>query len=152
MAFAPLHPGDDVSPANALRVIDGLRARTLPEKEWTHGAHLTAAVMLLDDVGLDEALATMPDMIRRYNESQGGKNTDTEGYHHTITVFYLYVIDDYCAGLRNLAPYDRATSLLRSPHAERDYALTFYTKELLFSVDARREFLAPDIKPFPGQP
>ena len=29
--------------------------------------------------------ATCPDLIRRYNESVGGVNSDTEGYHETIT-------------------------------------------------------------------
>ena len=151
MSVPPLHPGDTVAANHAARIIDGLRERTLPKPEWTHGAHLVAAVMLLDKAGYDGALAAMPDMIRRYNEATGVDNTDTEGYHHTITVFYLCVIDDFCRRLR-IAPHERATALLSSPLADRAFPLQFYSREMLFSVEARRGFVAPDLKAFPRQP
>ena len=32
----------------------------------------------------------LPDIIRRYNESVGGVNSDTEGYHETITRVFLH--------------------------------------------------------------
>ena len=31
----------------------------------------------------------LPDLIRRYNESVGGVNSDTEGYHETITQVFI---------------------------------------------------------------
>src|SRR5215212_6139761 len=68
---------------------EGLLARTLPRGEWTHEAHLAATTYLLlkrPDVDLDKQL---PDIIRRYNESVGGVNSDTEGYHETITRVFL---------------------------------------------------------------
>ena len=151
MSFPPLHPGDAVAADHLAHIIGGLRNRTLPKAEWTHGAHLTAAVALLNETGLDGALAAMPDMIRRYNEATGVNNTDTEGYHHTITVFYLQVIDDFRRSVHKKTPHEQATALLASPSAARDYALQFYSRELLFSVDARRNYCAPDIKPYPGQ-
>ncbi len=151
MPYPPLHPGDAVAANHALRIVNGLRERTLPKPEWTHGAHLVAAVMLLDEAGYEGALAVMPDMIRRYNEATGVNNTDTEGYHHTITVFYLCVVDEFCRGL-HMAPHERATALLASPLADRAYPLQFYSREVLFSVEARRGFIAPDLNAFPGQP
>lgn len=152
MSFPPLHPGDAVSANHVAHIIAGLKARTLAKTEWTHGAHLVAAVALLDEVGLDGALRAMPDMIRRYNETAGGQNTDTEGYHHTITVFYLHVINDFVAQHHRAPVHDRASALLGSVLAARDYALSFYSKELLFSAVARRDYVPPDLKPFPGQP
>ncbi len=152
MLYPPLHPGAVVSADHATHIITGLRNRTLPKSEWTHGAHLTAAVALLDEDSLAGALAVMPDMIRQYNEATGVNNTDTEGYHQTITVFYLHVIDDFCRRRPETTVHDRASALLASPLAARDFALQFYSKELLFSVDARRNYIAPDVGPFPGQP
>ena len=58
--------------------------------EWTHEAHLAATTYLLlrrPDMDLDEEL---PDIIRRYNESVGGVNSDSEGYHETITRVFLH--------------------------------------------------------------
>ncbi|WP_394993495.1 hypothetical protein [Emticicia sp.] len=37
----------------------------------------------------DEALAQMQVGIRTYNEASGGTNTDSSGYHETITVFWI---------------------------------------------------------------
>ena len=65
-------------------------ARTLPRAEWTHEAHLAATTYLLlrrPDIDLDTEL---PGIIRRYNESVGGVNSDTEGYHETITRVFLH--------------------------------------------------------------
>lgn len=152
MTFLPLHPGDAVAADHPAHIIAGLRSRTLSKQEWTHGAHLVAAVALLAERGLRGAMATMPEIIRRYNEATGVENTDTNGYHHTITVFYLHLIDNFVAQRREMAVHEQSSALLRSDLAARDYAFKFYSKGLLFSVDARRGYIAPDINPFPGQP
>jgi hypothetical protein len=146
MPFPPLHAGSVVTADHATHILNGLKARTLPKPEWTHGAHLTAGVMLLDEVGLDGALAAMPDMIRSYNEATGVQNTDSDGYHHTITVFYLAVINDFCAERLDAPPHNRATSLLASPLARKNYPLEYYSKDRLFSVEARRDLVPPDLK------
>ena len=74
-------PADDA----IARIGEGLLARTLPRADWTHEAHLAATTYLLTrrpDIDLDNEL---PGIIRRYNESVGGVNNDTQGYHETIT-------------------------------------------------------------------
>ncbi len=68
---------------------EGLLACTATREEWTHEAHLAATTYLLlcrPDIDLDVEL---PDIIRRFNESVGGVNSDTEGYHETITRCFL---------------------------------------------------------------
>lgn len=52
---------------------------------WTHAAHFAATLWLLKckpEIMLEEE---MPVYIRAYNEAIGGANTDTSGYHETIT-------------------------------------------------------------------
>ncbi|HVH48870.1 MAG TPA: hypothetical protein VM760_03185, partial [Sphingomicrobium sp.] len=76
--------------ADVIHVGEGLLARTLPREEWTHEAHLAATIYLLTrrpDIALDTEL---PGIIRRYNESVGGVNSDSEGYHETITRSFLH--------------------------------------------------------------
>jgi hypothetical protein len=73
-------------------------ALTLPREEWTHEAHLAATTGLLlrrPDIHVDKEL---PGIIRRFNESVGGVNSDSEGYHETITRVFLEVCD--CSSLR----------------------------------------------------
>jgi len=66
------------SDADVVRVGEGLLAADLPRAEWTHEAHLGATAYLLlrhPEVDLD---AELPGLIRRYNESVGGVNSDSE--------------------------------------------------------------------------
>src|SRR5579871_6474589 len=63
----------------------GLMARTLPKVEWTHRAHFASALWLMETSADGEAQRLLPDLIRAYNEATGTANTDTSGYHETIT-------------------------------------------------------------------
>ena len=67
-------------------IADKLVARTLPHADWTHAAHWAAAFWLLTT---RDAYTDMPGIIRAYNTSVGTPNSDTEGYHETITVASL---------------------------------------------------------------
>ena len=60
-------------------------ARTLPKAEWTHEAHLSTCAWLILERPEIVPERDLPDLIRRYNESVGGVNSDSEGYHETIT-------------------------------------------------------------------
>ncbi len=145
--FKPLHPGDIVSAVMVKRISDGLRDCTLPKPEWTHGAHLTAGAALLEVHGIDGAKMKMPAIIRAYNEATGVPNTDDEGYHHTITLFYLRKIDEFMKSQPDAPLHIRITNLLAAPLAERPYPLNYYSKALLFSVEARRNWVEPDLNP-----
>jgi hypothetical protein len=61
----------------------------LPRDHWTHEAHVRMAWLYLREMRLEEVIATVRGGIRRYNASHG----NTEGYHETITVAYLVLID-----------------------------------------------------------
>jgi hypothetical protein len=129
---------------------EGLLARTLPREEWTHEAHLAATTYLLlkrPDVDVDKQL---PDLIRKYNESVGGVNSDTEGYHETITRVFLRGVRIFLAEADLREPlYELVNELLLSPMGRRDWPLRFYSPQRLFSVEARRKWVRPDIASIP---
>ena len=144
------HPRLFHSDAEIARIGDGLVARTLPRPEWTHEAHLAATTYLLlrrTDIDLDKQL---PGLIRRYNESAGGVNSDSEGYHETITRVFLHGVRLFLSEADTSEPlHELVNELLLSPMGRRDWPLRFYSPERLFSVEARREFVAPDIAALP---
>ena len=129
---------------------DGLLARTLPGEEWTHEAHLAATTYLVlkrPEIDLD---AELPGIIRGYNESVGGVNSDTEGYHDTITRAYLRGIRLFLEEADVSAPvHELVNELLMSPMGRRDWPLRFWSKERLMSVEARRGWVEPDLTPMP---
>ena len=138
------------SPAAVARVGEGLIARTLPRPEWTHEAHLAATTYLLlkhPEIDLDAAL---PGLIRAYNESVGGVNSDSEGYHDTITRAYLHGVRLFLSEADRTASIDGLVNdLLHSPMGQRDWPLRFWSKERLISVAARRGWVEPDLAVLP---
>ena len=129
---------------------EGLLARTLKREEWTHEAHLAATTYLLlkrPDIDLDKML---PDIIRKYNESVGGVNSDSEGYHETITRVFLRGVRLFLAEADLKQPlHELVNELLLSPMGRRDWPLRFYSPQRLFSVEARREWIPPDLRSIP---
>jgi len=129
---------------------DGLVARTITKEEWTHEAHLGATTYLLlkrPDIDLDREL---PGIIRRFNESVGGVNSDTEGYHETITRAYLRGIRLFLEEADLTRPlHELVNELLLSPMGRRDWPLRFWSKERLLSVEARRHYVEPDLAVLP---
>jgi hypothetical protein len=137
--------------ADVARLGDGLIACDLLRADWTHEAHLAATTYLLlerRDMDLD---AQLPGLIRRFNESVGGVNSDSEGYHETITHLFLRGVRLFLAEAGAGEPlYGLVNRLLLSPMGARDWPLRFYSPRLLFSAEARRSFVAPDVAPLPS--
>lgn len=129
---------------------EGLLACTLPREAWTHEAHLAATTYLVlrrPDIDLDEEL---PGIIRRFNESVGGVNSDTEGYHETITRAFLHGVRLFLEEADAAKPlHELVNELLVSPMGRRDWPLGFYSRERLFSVEARLSHVPPDRSALP---
>lgn len=127
---------------------EGLLACTLPKERWTHEAHFAATAWLMrchPEIDLPQKL---PSIIARYNEAVGGQNTDTAGYHETLTQFYIRVVRAFLAsrpGGEDLLA--TVNALVTSPLAQRGYPLSFWSRERLFSVPARRHWIEPDLTP-----
>ena len=136
--------------AEIVRIGEGLLDRTLPRPDWTHEAHLATTTYLLTrrpDIDIDQQL---PGLIRRYNESVGGVNSDSEGYHETITRVFLHGVRMFLAEADLDEPlHELVNELLLSPMGRRDWPLRFYSAERLFSVEARRKFIPPDLAALP---
>ena len=73
-------------------------------------------------------------------------NDDASGYHDTITRAFLAGVRAQLATRDADEPLvDCVDALLKSPTGLRDWPLRFHSRALLFSVAARRGFVAPDL-------
>lgn len=137
--------------ADVRAIASAILAGTYPYANWTHGAHcLFTAALLRTRPDLDLP-RDMPGLIRAYNTAVGIPNTDTEGYHETLTQFHVREIARVLAILpaaTDLAGAVRA--VLASPVGQREHVFGFYSRERLFSVAARRGWVEPDLKPLPS--
>ncbi|MBB4097670.1 hypothetical protein [Sphingomonas kyeonggiensis] len=135
--------------AEIVHLGEGLLACSLAKEEWTHEAHLAACLYLVaerPDIDVDAEIAGL---ISRFNESVGGVNDDKGGYHDTITRTYVAGVRLFLARTSETGLAARVNALLASPMGRRDWPLGFYSRELLFSVPARRGFVPPDRAPLP---
>ena len=124
--------------------------RSLPKAEWTHEAHLATTLWLIVERPEIAPERDLPGLICRYNESVGGVNSDSEGYHETITQVYIAAIREHLAERpAGEALADSVNALLASERGRRDWPLRSYSRERLFSVAARRGYVAPDLTPAP---
>ena len=120
---------------------------TVPASEFTHAAHLV--VGLWHAASLDEAtaLTRMRAGILRLNAAHGTPNSDTRGYHETITRAYLMLLARFARANADLGGAVLAQALLGSPLAQRDALFNYYSKDRLMSVAARRDWVEPDVRP-----
>jgi hypothetical protein len=127
----------------------GLLDLSLPKPRWTHAAHFAAALWLISCRKDLDASRDMPGFIRAYNEATGVANTDTEGYHETITQASLRAARSFLQ--RDPARTLSATcnALMASPLGKSDWPLVYWSRARLFSVEARRCWVAPDLKALP---
>ena len=127
----------------------GVIGRTLPKPEWTHAAHFAAALWLLRHRPDWRLEARLPALIRAYNEATGVANTDTEGYHETITQASLATARAVLAAHPAARPvHEVANALMAGPLGRSDWPLAWWSKGRLFSVAARRGWVDADLKPF----
>lgn len=123
---------------------------TLPKAAWTHAAHFATAIWLIRRRADILPERDMPGMIRRYNESVGGVNSATSGYHETITLASIRATQ----ALLNGEPSDRPlheshAALMAGPCGDKDWLFAYWSRDRLMSVEARRIWVGPNLAPFP---
>lgn len=119
---------------------------TLPREEWTHGAHLTMALWYVRHYPEDEAERRIREGIKHYNAAVGVVSTPTSGYHETLTRFYTLVVKRFVENADTALSIETLVeTMLASEIADRAYPLRFYSKELLFSGEARAVYAEPDV-------
>jgi hypothetical protein len=140
--FTPFSSNDEIA-----AIACGLADRTLPKSAWTHAAHFASALWLFP--AEVECFREMPGMIRAYNEATGVANTDTSGYHETITMASLRAARAFLREHPTRPLFEICNALLTSPLGESNWLLAYWSRPRLFSVEARRSWLDPDLAAFP---
>ena len=129
---------------------EGLMACSLKREEWTHAAHFAAALWLIRYRPDLDAAREMPRLIRAYNESTGRVNDDNGGYHETITLASLRALRGVLdANPPEVPIFQIVNALMASTMGNPNWLLEYWSRELLMSVEARRQWREPDLKSLP---
>jgi len=120
---------------------------SLRKEKWTHEAHFVMALWYCSHQPLPLAMQSIRGGIKKYNISVGGENTDHSGYHETMTVFYARLIVNYLLTTDKTCRFENILNgLFKQPFLVKDFPLQYYSKELLMSKEARRDWIPPDIR------
>ena len=121
---------------------------TLPSEQWKHRAHLKVAYLYLRAFPFEEALTKARRNIQRYNAATNTPENLERGYHETMTVAWLRLVN---VALDQSGPaasadvfLERETQLLNSKALR-----FFYSRARLISWQAKAEFVEPDLAPLP---
>jgi hypothetical protein len=147
MPTAPFTPFTSDAEITAIGL--GVLDLSLPKPRWTHAAHFAAALWLISRRQDLDASQVMPGIIRAYNEATGVANTDTDGYHETITQASLRAARSFLLQDPARSLFATCNALMASPLGRSDWLLAYWTRARLFSVEARRNWVEPDLKPLP---
>jgi hypothetical protein len=131
------------------RIARGVFDLSLPKPEWTHAAHFAAALWVLRHRP-EPAEALLRAAIPAYNASTGVPNTDHSGYHETITLASVAAARALLKSHSTATPLHAVLdALMAGPLGRSDWLLAHWTKARLFSVEARRGWVGPDLTPLP---
>lgn len=107
--------------------------------QFDHVAHVRVAwVYLREAASAEDALPRMREAIRRFAAAAGA----SQKYHETITVLWMRLLEDVRA---QGASGELADVLIAFPVlADKELPLRYYSRERLFSDEARAGWVEPD--------
>ena len=147
MATLTLEKVEYRSAAEILALVREFEARTLPRARWTHAAHLTVALWYVLTLEWHEAVRRVRRGIQLYNEANGVRQTPEGGYHETLTVFWLRYVRSFLEEELNEGRSLVALANDLAARADSRLPLRHYTRERLFSPEARAGWVEPDLRP-----
>jgi len=136
------------SETEVIELVRRFEDRTLTKAEWTHSAHLTVGLYYCVHHSFGVAKNLMGDGIYWLNDKHGTPNTPTSGYHETLTVFWLDRIADFLKANDHETDLAALVNKMLVALSDRDLPFRVYSRELLFSPDARARFVEPDLNEF----
>jgi hypothetical protein len=117
---------------------------TISRDEWKHAEHLTVAMHYALNHDYTTAYDKMKSGIFKLLNSFGVDLNVEMPYHETLTVFWLKTVFDYVKANRNKTLVEMANEIIEK--FDKDYPLNFYSREHLFSAEARKTFIPADLQ------
>lgn len=127
-------------------LLKSFEERTLSKTDWTHAAHLTVGLYYCFHHPFGVAKNLMRDGIYWLNDTHGTANTDSSGYHETITIFWLETVAKFLEQNKEQKSLAFLANKLINSFDNTGLPLKFYSRELLFSPEARAHYVEPDLK------
>lgn len=116
-----------------------------PASEFNHRAHLRLAYIYLVENDTETSVDLMRDSLHRYLQHNG---VSPSKYHETMTKAWILAVRHFMNKTENS---DSSDSLINQHPVMLDskIMMTHYSAEVLYSDEARKKFIEPDLDPIP---
>lgn len=136
------HSNEDI-----FEVVRGFEECTISRDAWKHAEHLTVALYYLSHHDLETATEKMRAGILKLLEKGFGVDLSREmPYHETMTIFWMRTVAEFNGSANGASLLDKSNEVVE--RFDKDYPLRFYSRELLFSDEARARFVEGDLQLF----
>lgn len=121
-----------------------------PREAWSHNlsGHLVVASCYCCQFPIEVAMAKLRCGIRSYNEKIGIANTESSGYHETITLFWCKLIWHFLRRVGPGHPTEVKVSFVLNAFSDKNTIWReYYSFDIIASKEARKKWVEPDLKP-----
>lgn len=133
-----------------IEVVGAFEDATISREAWKHAEHLTVALHYLTLHDIETATTKMrAGIFKLLTEGFALDLSKEMPYHETLTIFWMRTVDTYLRSTNGASLLEKANGLVEK--YDKDYPMRFYTREYLFSDEARAGFVEGDIANFSEQ-
>lgn len=126
-----------------LALVKSFEDGTISRDDWRHAEHLLVALFYLSHHDFETALTRMRDGIFNLLRAFEVDLTKEMPYHETLTVFWMRAVSDFKNSKNGSSFIEICNELVTN--FDKDYPLKFYSREFLFSDEARARFVEGDL-------
>lgn len=126
------------------RLVAAFEDASIARDVWKHAEHLVVALYYVEKYGLEAGTDKMRGGL--FNLLIKGFNVDLTKempYHETLTVFWMRTVNEFNASKNGASLLDKTNEMVEK--FDKDYPLKYYSREFLFSDEARAKFVEGDI-------
>jgi hypothetical protein len=127
-----------------LDIVRGFETGTLPRDEFSHSSHLIVALHYVRLMPVEDAIDKMRAGLMNHLRHVGVDFTKEMPYHETLTVFWTRTVAGFVKSKNGASVLEIANELAET--FDKNYPNKFYSREHLFSDEARKTFVAGDLE------
>jgi len=129
--------------AEIIATVEGLESCRTGKDSFKHEDHLIVATFYLQQLSVADAISRMRHNLLQFLDHH---EVDRQKYNETITVFWFELVADHLSTLPADSTLIEKCNVVLESFDNSALVFEYYSRERLFSDQARANFVRPDIK------
>lgn len=125
-------------------LVKAFEGRRILKPNWNHQVFLTIGLYYCLRFPFGEAAQKMREGLNSLYEAHGVKKSAKNGYHETLTMFWLINIKQFIETTKSYNLVE-LTNKLVNIYSDEQLPFRYYSRELLNSLAARNHHIPPDL-------